>query len=108
MELLCCEGGEQLKRAFLDPVFLNDNRVLHNLLKIEEHYTVSSKYMDFQTDIKPFMRKVVTQWMREVSPISVFFTFCPAYLCWDERISVGRSPPIIYIMLCLYYNYACV
>ena len=67
MELLCCEGGEQLKRAFLDPVFLNDNRVLQNLLKVEEHYTIASEYMKFQTDIKPFMRKVVTQWMREVS-----------------------------------------
>jgi len=65
MELLCTEG-EQLKRAFLDPVFINDNCVLKNLLKIEEHYAVSSKYMDFQSDIKPYMRKVVTKWMLEV------------------------------------------
>ena len=65
MELLCTEG-EQLKRAFLDPVFISDNRVLKNLLKTEEHYAVSSKYMDFQTDIKPYMRKVVTKWMLEV------------------------------------------
>ena len=66
MELLCTEG-EQLKRAFLDPVFISDNRVLKNLLKTEEHYAVSSKYMDFQTDIKPYMRKVVTKWMLEVN-----------------------------------------
>lgn len=65
MELLCCEG-EQLKRAFLDPVFFSDNRVLHNLLNVEDHYAVSSKYMEFQTDIKPYMRKVVTNWMLEV------------------------------------------
>ena len=69
MELLCCEAGENLKRAYLDPVFINDNRVLENLLKVEEYYTISSDYMKFQTDIKPFMRKVVTQWMREVSTI---------------------------------------
>ena len=72
MELLCCEAGEQLKRAFLDPVFLNDNRVLSNLLKVEEHYTIPSDYMTFQSDIKPFMRKVVTQWMREVGVITLF------------------------------------
>lgn len=66
MELLCCEG-EQLRKAILDPVFLEDRRVLQNLLKLEEHYLVSSKYMEFQTDVKPYMRKVVTQWMLEVS-----------------------------------------
>lgn len=67
MELLCCETVEHQKRALMDPVFLADNRVLQNLLKIEDYYTISSDYMDYQTDIKSHMRAIVTEWMSEVS-----------------------------------------
>lgn len=66
MELLCTEGNT-ITRAFADPVYLKDERVLHNLMKLEEYYTVPANHMDRQTDIKPYMRKIVTQWMLEVN-----------------------------------------
>lgn len=69
MELLCAESGES-QRAFQDPVFLKDNRVIHNLMKLEGHYTIPSDYMAGQTDIKVFMRKIITQWMCEVRCLS--------------------------------------
>ena len=65
MELLCTEG-DTIKRAYPDRVFLKDDRVLQNLLRVEEHYTVSPGYMQQQKDIKPYMRKIVAQWMLEV------------------------------------------
>ncbi|XP_022112210.1 G1/S-specific cyclin-D2-like [Acanthaster planci] len=66
IELLCCEV-EKVRRAYLDPVLLND-RVLRNLLEVEERYTPCSDYFgnQFQTDIKPIMRKMVAQWVFEV------------------------------------------
>lgn len=67
LELLCCEV-ESVRRAYLDPVLLNDDRVLRNLLEAEEKYTPCADYFgnQFQTDIRPFMRKMVAQWMFEV------------------------------------------
>ncbi|XP_038048852.1 G1/S-specific cyclin-D2-like [Patiria miniata] len=67
LELLCCEV-ESVRRAYLDPVLLNDDRVLRNLLEAEDKYTPCSDYFgnQFQTDIKPFMRKMVAQWVFEV------------------------------------------
>lgn len=65
MELVCTEG-HRIQRAYPDPVFLRDDRVLQNLTKMEEHYTVPARFMDSQQDIKPYMRKIVTQWMLEV------------------------------------------
>ncbi|XP_013410672.1 G1/S-specific cyclin-D2 [Lingula anatina] len=70
-ELLCCESGvetfENIKRAYEDPVLLKDNRVLETLLRTEERYLPSASYFKcVQTDIKPFMRKMVATWMLEV------------------------------------------
>ncbi len=67
MDLLCAEG-ECCRRAFEDPVLLKDDRVLNNLLTAEEKYLPSPSYFKIiQTDIKPFMRKMVSNWMLEVS-----------------------------------------
>jgi len=66
MELLCAEG-EFLQRAFADPVFLKDDRVLQSLLNLEEFYLVPQRFMEQQEDIQPYMRKIVAQWMHEVS-----------------------------------------
>ena len=84
--LLCCEV-ESVRRAYLDPVLLNDDRVLRNLLHAEEKYTPCSDYFgnQFQTDIRPFMRKMVAQWMFEVS-IFVIFCFLFIYLFFNPLI----------------------
>jgi cyclin D2 len=66
MDLLCAEG-DCCRRAFEDPVLLKDDRVLQNLLIVEERYLPSPSYFKIvQTDIKPFMRKMVANWMLEV------------------------------------------
>lgn len=66
-QLLCCEV-ETVTRAYPDPVLLNDERVLNNLLAAEDRYTPCSDYFGnhFQTELRPFMRKMVAQWMFEV------------------------------------------
>lgn len=66
MELLCIEI-ESEPRGYLDPVFLDDERVLRNLLLTEERYTISSSYFKcFQTELQSHMRKIVCSWMLEV------------------------------------------
>ncbi|KAI1301644.1 G1/S-specific cyclin-D2 [Halotydeus destructor] len=66
MELLCIEiEGEP--RAYGDPVFLDDDRVLSNLLRTEDRYILSSSYFKcFQAELKTYMRKIVSSWMLEV------------------------------------------
>ncbi|ESO92223.1 hypothetical protein LOTGIDRAFT_190960 [Lottia gigantea] len=66
MELMCCES-ENIQLSYEDPVLLNDHRVLQNLLATEDKYVPNTCYFScVQKDIKPFMRKMVTQWMLEV------------------------------------------
>ncbi|XP_059843468.1 G1/S-specific cyclin-D2a isoform X1 [Hypanus sabinus] len=66
MELLCCEV-DSVRRALPDPHLLNDERVLHNLLVLEERYQPAGSYFKcVQQDIKPFMRRMVATWMLEV------------------------------------------
>jgi len=66
--LLCDEqpAYEGLKRSFADPVMLKDDRILLNLLTSEEQFLPNTKYFDFQLEIKPFMRHILTSWMLEV------------------------------------------
>ncbi|XP_005113306.1 G1/S-specific cyclin-D2 [Aplysia californica] len=69
LSLVCCETeiGGKSKRAILDPVLLNDKRVLNNLLATEDKYLPHTRYFNcVQTDIQPYMRKMVTEWMAEV------------------------------------------
>ncbi|XP_029453170.1 G1/S-specific cyclin-D2 [Rhinatrema bivittatum] len=66
MELLCCEP-DAVKRALPDPSLLQDERVLHNLLSVEERYQPQCSYFKcVQKDIQPFMRRMVATWMLEV------------------------------------------
>jgi len=78
MDLLCYEPGSDY-RAYPDPVLLNDERVLQNLLQMEERYCPSSSYFEcVQKDLTPQMRTIVAEWMMEVSlksllsPVIVF------------------------------------
>uniref|UniRef100_A0A8C5M8W6 G1/S-specific cyclin-D2 n=1 Tax=Leptobrachium leishanense TaxID=445787 RepID=A0A8C5M8W6_9ANUR len=66
MELLCCEV-DTVRRAQTDPTLLIDDRVLHNLLTVEERYLPQCSYFKcVQKDIQPFMRRMVATWMLEV------------------------------------------
>nr|XP_022903407.1 G1/S-specific cyclin-D2-like [Onthophagus taurus] len=65
MDMACLEipGTVQGDKDF---TILSDHRVIKNLLEAEKAYIPSMNYFIIQSDIKPFMRKVVTQWMLEV------------------------------------------
>ena len=79
MDLFCTET-ESVKRSFEDPVLLKDDRVLQNLLATEDRYPPSASYFKcVQSDIKPFMRKMVATWMLEV------------YRQLSFRLSAGRG-----------------
>ena len=66
MDLFCIEINREPK-ATSDPVFLDDDRILKNLMLTEERYIISSSYFKcIQTELKPYMRKVVAGWMLEV------------------------------------------
>lgn len=68
--LLCLESGRET-RAAIDPNLLDDDRVLQNLLGMEERYQVNSKLFDCVQgrDITPDMRRTVAEWMLDVSSL---------------------------------------
>ena len=76
--LLCEElpAWDGLRRSFADPVMLSDDRVLQNLLIVEDRGLSNAKYFDFQPEIKPFMRRILTSWMLEVPVIVPFASHC--------------------------------
>merc|ERR1712066_403748 len=55
-------------KAQVDPTLVEDDRVLLNLLKSEQRYL--PKYQNYfktvQVEVKPHMRKIVSDWMLEV------------------------------------------
>jgi cyclin D2 len=68
MDLLCVERLADCRLAERDRVIFEDMRVLQNLLDLETLYLPTSNYFGtVQKDIQPFMRKVVSTWMLEVS-----------------------------------------
>lgn len=68
MDLTCTESISSAIFADKDPVIFNDFRVIENLLNDERFFVPENNYFEeFQTDIQPYMRKVVTTWMLEVS-----------------------------------------
>lgn len=69
MDLACAEtSNRKCIRAVKDRAIFKDDRVINNLLKDEQFYVPNCDYFtDVQNDIQPFMRKVVTTWMLEVS-----------------------------------------
>ena len=55
------------KRPIIDFNLLNDERVLKNLLKLEDSYTIQCDYFKIlQQEVKPWMRNVLANWMLEV------------------------------------------
>jgi cyclin D2 len=71
---LHCQEGFGLRQSYKDPVLLNDDRVLNNLLTNEERYMPNGSYFKVvQKDIKAYMRKMVATWMLEVKYIVIIF-----------------------------------
>ncbi|KAH3898113.1 G1/S-specific cyclin-D2-like [Dreissena polymorpha] len=82
VDLMCTEA-ECPRRAYEDPVLLNDNRVLQNLLALEDRYHPNQNYFRcVQTDIKPYMRQMVGQWMLEV---------CDEQACEEEVFPLSMN-----------------
>lgn len=68
MDLKCTESIATNNLAKIDPHLYQDVRVVENLLNEEHSFVPSCNYFEeTQTDIEPYMRKVVTTWMLEVS-----------------------------------------
>ena len=62
------ESYRPFVESFKDPALIEDHRVLQNLLKTEDRYVPSPTYFKFvQTDSRERMRKIIVQWMYEVS-----------------------------------------
>jgi cyclin D2 len=54
----------------LDLNILSDDRILKQLLQIEERYVpneVLESYKCIQSEVEPYMRKIVANWMLEVN-----------------------------------------
>ena len=72
-DLICLEATK-INRAFEDPVLLKDDRVLRSLLRSEDKYVPQSFYFScVQTDIPPFMRKMLADWMAEVCRLFIYY-----------------------------------
>ena len=63
---LFCTETEVVRKSRIDPVLLQDARVLQNLLTSEESYLPTATYFTFQSEVKPFMRSEVASWMSAV------------------------------------------
>lgn len=73
MELFCLES-QSASRGIFDPAFMDDERVLANLQEIESAYLVTCKYFErVQTELEPYMRKTVADWMLDVRFTFFFF-----------------------------------
>lgn len=69
---------QRLNTARPDPTFLDD-RCLENLLKAEDKAEAGGgggSYFAGQKDITPAMRKIVAEWMMEVSVARVLYLIC--------------------------------
>lgn len=68
MDLLCAEKiSPDSCCAVKDGTVFEDERVLQELLNMEHLYVPQCDYFKtVQTDVEPFMRKIVTKWMLEV------------------------------------------
>lgn len=70
MDLTCIENLDDIRVAQRDRSIFDDDRVLQNLLSSEFKYMPKFNYFNrVQTEVQPYMRKIVTTWMMEVSTL---------------------------------------
>lgn len=84
--------GSFVQKADQDPIFLND-RCFENLLKAEDKHTAQCSYFDtVQKDITPKMRKLVAEWVidvsRQFSKFSFVLTFLNRFFISPEKKEV--------------------
>ncbi|XP_018326730.1 G1/S-specific cyclin-D2-like [Agrilus planipennis] len=92
MELTCIENMATTNFAKKDPIIFRDSRVIENLLKDQGFYVPRCNYFDeVQTDIEPFMRKVVTTWMLEV---------CEEQMCEDQILPLAINYMDRFLCVC--------
>ncbi|KAI5737988.1 hypothetical protein M8J77_001522 [Diaphorina citri] len=75
MELYCSENlNTDRCTAGRDATMYTDSRVMENLITSEQHNGVPpvDYFVSVQTEIKPYMRKIVNSWMQEA--LYVFIT----------------------------------
>ncbi|CAH0560692.1 unnamed protein product [Brassicogethes aeneus] len=78
---LSCKESHRVITATNDKVIFGDPRVVANMLRDEVLYVPKCDYFEqVQTDIQPFMRKVVTTWMVEV---------CEEQMCEDQVLPLA-------------------
>lgn len=82
-ELVCLESAREC-RAAVDPILVEDDRVLHNLLRMEERYLINSKLFECvqRNEITPDNRRTVAEWMLEV---------CEELRCQSDVFSLAMS-----------------
>jgi len=67
-DLQCAESMYmETMTSYDDPALINDKRILANILDRQDENCTHQTYFDtVQTEIKPHMRKIVSDWMLEV------------------------------------------
>ncbi|CAH0381648.1 unnamed protein product [Bemisia tabaci] len=84
MDLLCCENGvipDEVK-AYIDPILINDDRVLENLLRDDAQSSIKNYFVTIQREITPKMRELVAEWMWEV---------CEEQQCQEEVFALAMN-----------------
>lgn len=98
MELACIEKMSVVNIALKDRNIFQDNRVINNLLRDEVLYMPKCDYFKkVQNDIQPFMRKVVTTWMLEVSILFIFLT-----TCWTGNMTIINKILVVLLLIDAY------
>lgn len=68
--------------AKFDPHLLLNDKVLDNLLALEITHRPTAGYCDtVQTEVKPWMRTVLTDWMLDVSLDAIYFHLFFFFFC---------------------------
>uniref|UniRef100_A0A1B6EAC8 Cyclin N-terminal domain-containing protein n=1 Tax=Clastoptera arizonana TaxID=38151 RepID=A0A1B6EAC8_9HEMI len=91
MDLLCYETECEC-RAKVDPVLLNDDRVLKNLLNEEDRFAANISYFEcVQKDLTPDMRRIVAEWMLEI---------CEEQKCQEEVFILAMNYLDRFLSIC--------